>query len=133
MRWLTALFMLVLCHGTVGAEGRVGGLNLAKPSYANLNGRCKLPNQVELMLIKGYLVFETGFIYGRVERLDDLLFVIHQNISHSIGEDTIRTSVPILLYTKHNGGQKLSFVRRLGDSNAFDCDFSIDPYSTPSK
>ena len=129
MRWLTALFMLVLCHGTVVAQASVGGSDFAKPGYSALTGLCKSADQRDMMLIKGYLIFKGGYIFGRIERLDDLLFVLHQNVSHSVNESRMSTSVPFLLYTSDNGGEKLSFFRWLGGSHAFDCDFSATPYS----
>ena len=133
MRWVATLLMLMLCMGTASAQSVVGGQNFAKPSYANLTGLCKLTNQRDLLLIKGYLFFKEGGIFGRMERLDDFLFVIHQNISSSVGEDSVETSIPFLFFTDHNGGERLSFIRFMGGTKLLDCDFSADPYSLLSK
>ena len=133
MRWITTTVTLMFFLGTVSAQDVVGGKNFAKPSYANLTGLCKLTNQRDLLLIKGYLFFKEGFIFGRMERLDDFLFVIHQNISSSVGEDSVETSIPFLFFTDHNGGERLSFIRFMGGTKLLDCDFSADPYSLLSK
>ena len=133
MRWIATLLMLMLCMGTASAQSVVGGQDFAKPSYANLTGVCKFANQRDVMLIKGYLVFKEGFIFGRMERLDDFLFVIHQNRSNQVGEDSVVTSIPLLFYTEHNGGESLGFIRYVDRTKVFDCDFAADPYSLPSK
>jgi hypothetical protein len=133
MRWITTLLTLMFCLGAVSAQGTVGDMNFAKPSYKNLTGLCKLTNQRELMLIKGYLVFKEGFVFGRMERLDDFLFVIHQNLSSQVGDDSVYTSIPLLFFTKHTGGERSSFIRSTDGTKVLDCDFSADPYGSLSK
>ena len=123
----------MFCLGTVSAQGIVDRNSLAKASYANLTGMCKHMSGRQLTLIKGYLFFEGGDIFGRMEKLDEFLFVIHLNQSIQVGEASVVISRPLLFTTKTTGNKKLSFTLSSTDKKWLDCDFSADPYKVPSK
>ena len=127
MRWLGIVISILFLLEPSVSHAELGGTNKAKPSYETLTGLCRNNAQVNLALVNGYLFYNSGYVWGRLERLDDFFFVFHTNTNASIGEDKIKTNVSLVFFTKYKDDAVLDFIHIGNGAKWFECDFSKDP------
>ena len=102
--------------------------NLVKPSYEQLTGVCEINNN-DMYLIKGYLFYpKTGFVRGKIERLDDFYYVIHRTVMVEVADSSVANNASLVFYTEEYGNDSIDFYWSSGSGRYMRCDFSKSPY-----
>jgi hypothetical protein len=100
----------------------------AEPSYQSLTGVCSVKtSNMQLSLLRGYLINPKGYVLGKLEKLDDFHFILHRQVEAELNGQAIHGSVPVALDSLPLDSKRMEFLYSVSAKPFFECDFSKPP------